>query len=395
MQMAIDVAGFTPAEADQLRRAMGAKRSTERIGRLRARLYEGMAANGITGEAADDLYAKLAAFADYGFPESHSASFAFLVYASSWVKLYYPAAFCAALLNAQPMGFYSPQSLVADARRHGVTVRGPDVNASGSEVCLEPEASPGRQDGEDAPHGSDGRRFAVRLGLAGVRHLGSEPARRIVEEREARGAYTDMADLVRRTGVGTAQVESLATAGAFGCFGLSRRQALWAAGAVAQARPDRLDGMVIGADVTAVAPHLPGMRGAEQAAADLWATGVTPDSYPTQFIRDHLDAMGVVVAARLRDAEPNVRVLVAGVVTHRQRPATAGGTTFLSLEDETGLVNVVCSRGVWVRHRAQTGASAALVVRGRLEKAEGVANVIAERMWALPLAVPPQSRNYR
>jgi error-prone DNA polymerase len=379
MQMAVDVAGFTPAEADQLRRAMGAKRSTERIGRLRARLYAGMAANGITGEAADDLYAKLAAFADYGFPESHSASFAFLVYASAWVKLYYPAAFCAALLNAQPMGFYSPQSIVADARRHGVVVRGPDVNASGSEVRLEP----------------DGQRFAVRLGLAGVRRLGADLARRVVEEREARGAYADMADLVRRTGVTAAQAESLATAGAFGCFGLSRRQALWAAGAVAQARPGSLEGMAVGADTDAVAPHLPGMRAAEQAAADLWATGVTPDCHPTQFIRDRLDAMGVVVAARLGEAEPNRRVLVAGVVTHRQRPATAGGTTFLSLEDETGLVNVVASRGVWARHRAQTAAAAALVVRGRLEKARGVANVIAERMWALGLAVPPQSRDYR
>jgi error-prone DNA polymerase len=377
MQMAIDSAGFSAAEADQLRRAMGSKRSTERIERLRARLYAGMAANGIIGEVADDLYAKLAAFANFGFPESHSVSFAFLVYASSWVKLYYPAAFCAALLNAQPMGFYSPQSLVADARRHGVTVVGPDVNASASGARLE---------------GADPR---VRLGLSGVRHLGKEMAERIVAGREAGGAYSDMADLVRRTGLTTTQVESLATAGAFGCFGLSRREALWAAGAVAQARPDRLDAMVIGADVGRINPFLPGMTGAEEVVADLWATGITPGSYPTQFVRDRLDALGVVVAARLRDIDPPRRVVVAGVVTHRQRPATAGGTTFLNLEDETGLVNVICSRGVWVRHRTVARSAAAMIVRGRLEKADGVVNVIAERLERLPLAVTPRSRDFR
>jgi len=405
MQMAIDVAGFTAAEADQLRRAMGAKRATERIDRLRERFYAGMAANGILGEAADELYTKLAAFANFGFPESHSVSFAFLVYASAWIKLYYPAAFCAALLNAQPMGFYSPQSLVADARRHGVTVHGPDLNASGAEATLQdvPPAATGPAEAGPAA-GADWvadagptaeRHPAVRLGLAGVRLIGAANAEKIVAARAGGGPYRDMADLARRTGLSAAQLEALATAGAFGCLGLARREALWVAGAAAQARPDRLEGTTLGADPGAVAAHLPGMSGAEEIVADLWATGITPGRYPTEFVRDRLDALGVVVAARLAGLATDRRVAVAGVVTHRQRPATAGGTTFLNLEDETGLVNVICSRGVWVRHRAVATSAPALIVRGRLEKADGVVNVIAERIERLPLAVARRSRDFR
>ncbi|MCK9876062.1 error-prone DNA polymerase [Frankia sp. Ag45/Mut15] len=377
MQMAIDIAGFSPAEADELRRAMSARRSARRIEGLRGRLYAGMAASGITGALADDLYAKLSAFANFGFPESHSVSFALLVYASSWVKLYYPAVFCAALLNAQPMGFYSPQSLVADARRHGVEVLRPDLNASAARASLAGE--PPR----------------VRLGLAGVRRVGEALARRIVERRAVDGPYADMADLVRRVGVPVDQLEALATAGAFGCFGLTRREALWAAGAVAQARPDRLDGMVFGADVGAVAPYLPGMTEVEESVADLWATGITTDGYPTRFLRERLAARGVTTAVDLRAVLADRRVLVAGVVTHRQRPATAAGTTFVSLEDETGLVNVICSPGLWTRHRTVARTATALVVRGRVERAQGVVNVIAERMWPLSVSVPPQSRDFR
>jgi error-prone DNA polymerase len=390
MQMAIDIAGCTPAESDQLRRAMGSKRSAERMERLRARLYAGMAANGITGDAADDLYGKLSAFANFGFPESHSVSFAHLVYISSWVKLYYPAAFCVALLNAQPMGFYSPQTLVADARRHGIVVRGPDINASEAAASLEEPEEP-----EEPERGDRIRQPDVRLGLAGVRHLGDEVAEMIVDERRERGPFAGMADLVRRTGLSARRLEALATAGAFECFGLARREALWAAGAVAADRPGRLAGMAIGADPGAVAPFLPGMTAPERTVADLWATGISPDSYPTQHVRAHLDAIGVVSAARLRDAEHDSRVLVAGVVTHRQRPATAGGTTFLNLEDETGLINIICSRGLWVRYRRVARQSGALVVRGRLERVDGVVNVIAERLEPLPLASSTRSRDFR
>jgi error-prone DNA polymerase len=386
MQMAVDVAGFTAAEADQLRQAMGAKRSSERMERLRGRLYEGMAERGITGDVADRIYEKLAAFANFGFPESHSVSFAYLVYASAWLKLHYPAAFLAALLNAQPMGFWSPNTLVADARRHGVVVRGPDVNRSAATATLEPaEEGAGRAATGSAvmPPGA----WAVRLGLGYVRSLGDEVAERIAEGRP----YGSMADLVRRTGVNEGQVEALATAGAFGSLGLERRAALWAAGAVAQARVDRLPGAVVGAE----APRLPGMSPVELGAADLWATGLSGDSHPVQFARQHLDQLGAVAADGLGVVPPGTRVLVGGVVTHRQRPATAGGTTFLNIEDETGLVNVICSRGVWTRYRRVARSAAALLVRGRLERAEGVVNVIADQIRPLPLAAATRSRDFR
>jgi len=375
MQMAVDVAGFTAAEADQLRQAMGAKRSGERMERLKGRLYQGMAERGIAGEVADRIYEKLAAFANFGFPESHSVSFAYLVYASAWLKLHHPAAFLAALLNAQPMGFWSPHTLVADARRHGVVVRGPDVNLSAATATLEPLGE-----------GRAGA-WAVRLGLAYVRTLGEDLAERVAGGRP----YASMTDLVRRTGAGEAQVEALATAGAFGSLGLGRRAALWAAGAVAQARADRLPGVTVGAE----APRLPGMSPVELGAADLWATGLSADSHPVQFARERLDALGAVPADGLAAVAPGARVLVGGMVTHRQRPATAGGTTFLNLEDETGLINVICSKGVWARYRRVGRAAAALLVRGRLERAEGVVNVIADQLQPLPLVASTRSRDFR
>jgi error-prone DNA polymerase len=374
MQMAIDVAGFTAAQSDELRQAMSSKRSTARMERLRGKLYSGMAERGITGAVADEIYEKLTAFAHFGFPESHSISFAYLVYASSWLKLHYPAAFCAALLNAQPMGFYSPQSLVADARRHGVEVRRPDINASAALTTLEPV---------DA--GSGVR--AVRLGLTSVRAI-TDP----LGERIAAGhPYADMTDLVHRIGLSAAQVEALATAGAFDCFGMSRRVALWAAGAAAEGSPDRLAGAVVGTH----APTLPVMSDVEVTVADLWATAITTDGYPTRHVRDRLDELGVLTASALRTAEAGRRVLVGGVVTHWQRPATAGGTTFLNLEDETGMVNVICSRGVWIHYRRVARTAAALLVRGRLEREQGVVNVVAERFERLPLAVRRTSRDFR
>jgi error-prone DNA polymerase len=401
MQMAVDVAGFTAAEADQLRQAMGAKRSVERMERLRDRLYQGMAERGIIGEVADQLFEQLAAFANFGFPESHAVSFAYLVYSSAWLKLHYPAAFLAALLNAQPMGFYSPRTLVADARRHGVVVRGPDLHASAATATLEPlgegeataEGAAGSGSGtqgaagEEGSGGAAGVGVAVRLGLSSVRTIGDELAERIAAGRP----YASMADLVNRIGLSEAQVEALATAGAFGCFGLERREALWAAGAVAQARADRLPGAVVGAE----APQLPGMSPVELSAADLWATGLSTFSHPVEFLRERLDALGVVSSDGLAAIEPGARVLVGGIVTHRQRPATASGTTFLSLEDETGIVNVICSIGVWTRYRRVARAATALLVRGRLERAEGVTNVIAEQIHPLQTGVATRSRDFR
>jgi len=374
MQLAVDCAGFSAAEADQLRRAMGSKRSTERMRRLRGRFYDGMRErHGITGEVADRIYEKLEAFANFGFPESHSLSFASLVFYSSWFKLHHPAAFCAALLRAQPMGFYSPQSLVADARRHGVTVGGPDVNASLAHATLENAG------------------MEVRLGLGSVRHIGDELAELIVEERKANGPFDSLLDLTGRVQLSVPQTEALATAGALGCFGITRREGLWAAGAAATQRPDRLPGVGSSSHI----PSLPGMTELELAAADVWATGISPDSYPTQFLREDLDAIGVVPADQLLAVPDGTRVLVAGAVTHRQRPATAQGVTFINLEDETGMVNILCSPGVWARHRRLAQTASALLIRGQVQNATGAVTVVADRMGKLSMTVGSKSRDFR
>jgi error-prone DNA polymerase len=367
MQMAIDVADFSPAEADQLRQAMSSKRSSERMAALRSRLYAGMASHGIGPDLAAILYDKLAAFANYGFPESHAVSFAFLVYASAWLKYYYPAAFCAALLNAQPMGFYSPQSLVADARRHGVTVLRPDINASRAGASL---PSPD----------------TVRLGLSSVRLISSDLAERIAREQP----HESMAELVSRVPLTTAQLEALATAGVFDGLGLERRGALWAAEAVAQIRADQL-AVVVGDE----APTLPGMDPVEQLVADIWATGISPNRHVVEFVRPHLDRLGAVSAQGLTEVSYGSRVLVGGMVTHRQRPATAGGVTFINLEDETGLINVICSVGVWTRYRRMVRSARALLVRGRLEGAQDVRNVVAQVFSPLPLPTHLPSRDFR
>jgi error-prone DNA polymerase len=300
-------------------------------------------------------------------------SFAYLVYSSSWMKLHYPAAFCAALLNAQPMGFYSPNTLVADARRHGVTVHGPDVNLSDVKATLE----------------GDRNRPAVRLGIEYVRNVGDDLATRIAERRP----YTSMEDLVRRTGATLPAIEALSTAGAFGSLQLDRRQALWGAGAVAETADTKLEGVVCGTE----APQLPPMSAPELTAADLWATGVSPDSHVVQYSRPRLDAIGAVSVAGLARVPSGRRVSVGGVVTHRQRPATANGTIFVNLEDETGMLNVICNSAVWAVYRRVARTSPALLIRGKLERAEGVTNLIAEKIEALSLSTPAatKSRDFR
>ena len=233
---------------------------------------------------------------------------------------------------------------------------------------------------------------AVRLGISSVRGIGDELAERIAAGRP----YADPEDLARRVPLTLPQLEALATSGAFDCFGISRREAIWAAGAVAQMGTDRHGAQRLPGIVTGVtAPALPAMTGDESARADLWSTGVSPDGHPTRFVRAHLAARGVVTATGLADVEPGTRVLVGGVVTHRQRPATAGGTLFVNLEDETGLINVVVSKGCWAAHRRVARSAPAMLVRGRLERSEGVTNVIADRIEALPLTAPTKSRDFR
>jgi error-prone DNA polymerase len=377
MQMAIDVAGFTASQADELRQAMGSKRSHLRMERLRQRLYDGMSQRGVVGPVADEIFEKMQAFSNYGFPESHSVSFAYLVYASSWIKFHEPASFYAALLNAQPMGFWSPHSLVRDARRHGVVVHSPDLNASKAGATLEP------------CHESTGG-FALRLGISSVRGVGGELAKAI----EAARPFVSMEDLVRRVPqLNLSQIETLATAGVYTqCFGASRRDALWSAGAVIQSRPDRLAGVTTGGE----SPRLPGMQPIEESICDLWSTGVSPDGHPTQFVRDQLTKLGVLTAIELPNIESGSRIFVGGVVTHRQRPSTARGVTFISLEDETGLINVIVSQGCWKRFRNVALNASALVIRGRIESVQGVVNIIAEHLSELKINVQGVgSRNFR
>jgi error-prone DNA polymerase len=379
MQMAVDVASFTAAEADQLRRAMGAKRSTAKMERLRERFFTGAAANGVTGELAAQIFEQIRAFSGYGFPEAHSMSFALLVYASAYLKRYHPAAFCAALLRAQPMGFYSPQSLVADARRHGVVVHGPDINSSLAHPTLESD-----------PISIGGR--AVRLGLGSVHRLGDTHAEQIITERGDHGPYQGIGDLGRRVKLTEPQLEALATAGAFTSFGTDRRQALWAAGAAARDRPEHLPGTAPGL----AAPALLGMSKLELAAADVWATGISPDTYPTEFLRSHLDRLGALPTARLSEVEDGTRVLVGGAITHRQRPATAGGITFLNLEDETGMVNVICSRGLFLRTKTVVLNSPALLIRGIVQIGQGVVTVVADKLTPVDLCeLATPSRDFR
>ncbi|HEY5246616.1 MAG TPA: error-prone DNA polymerase, partial [Acidimicrobiales bacterium] len=374
MEIAIAVAGFSPTEADELRQAMSAKRSVQRMERLRHRLFAGMAAKGVSDEVATQVYDALRAFASFGFPESHSIAFAGLVYSTAWMKVHYPAAFTAGLLNAQPMGFWSPQSLVADAKRHGVDVRRPDVQRSRAGAALE-------EDGQ-----------AVRLGLGSVRGLGDDVAERIASGQP----WASMEDLVRRAGVDRAQLEALATAGALRFLDDNptddgRRAQLWRAGAAAQGTPDRLPGVVTGMEV----PALPEPSALEDVADDLWSMGVTPDRTAIELIRPDLKARGVVPAADISAESTARRVTVAGVVTHRQQPESAKGAVFLNLEDETGMVNIIFSKGAWVRWRSVARLSPVLVIRGSLERQHGAVAVVAERVEALALDAVPGSRDFR
>ncbi|MDF2506637.1 MAG: error-prone polymerase [Microbacterium sp.] len=415
IQMATAIGDCTADEADLLRRAMGSKRGLEKIEKVRDKLYAGMARRGLTGDAADRIYAQIQAFSNFGFAESHSLSFALLVYASSWLKLHYPAAFLAGLLRSQPMGFYSAATLTADARRHGVEVRRPDLHVSGATEMLEPldEGTPrrgptGREDCLDDPqpptlrfdreapdesetHRRDGG-SAVRLGLSGIRGIGVPMAEKIVAEREAHGRYRDLHDLVRRTDATAAQLEALATAGAFDCLGLERREAIWLAGAAADDRSRFLPGTTV-----AVQPPLFADQSSyERLSADLWATGVSTDDHPMAHFREALRTRGVLTAADLQGHEVGRRIEVAGLVTHRQRPATASGITFVNLEDESGLVNIVCSAGVWNRYRRVARESPALIIRGILERsAEGVVNVLADGFEDLRTGLTHRSRDFR
>jgi len=360
MRMAIDAAVFTPGQADQLRRAMGHKRSHERMREIYPLLVNGMVANGIDAEAAHHLFGMLEGFADYGFPESHAASFALLAYASAYVKCHHPAIFTAAILNVQPMGFYSTEVLVNDSKRHDVVVKPIEINAS-----------------EYWSHVDNAG--ALRLGFHLVRGLGEAQKERL-EAALRGGAFADIVDFTRRTQLEKEALENLAVAGAFNPWFATRRQAMWGLRALdereARGELGRLMDVV---EPTATFAPLPAKT---ETAFDLWSTGVTSKGQAIEHFRPALDAQHVLTATALRDA-PNNRICRAGgMVITRQRPGTAKGFVFLTLEDETGLVNVIVRPDVYERYRRTIRSCATLVVEGRLQKESGCVDLLALRVWA-------------
>jgi error-prone DNA polymerase len=366
--MAMVVAGFTGGEAEELRRAMGFKRSQKRMLDIEGRLREGMRQRGITGQAADDVVRSIVSFALYGFPESHAASFALLAYASAYLRAYHCAAFTCALLNNQPMGFYHPMTLVKDAQRHGVSFRTVDVTKSAWDCVLE---------GDDD---------AVRLGLRYVAGLRSEAGKRI----EAEGSRcASLQELVDRCSLRKDELRSLAEVGALNAFGLTRRSALWQVEQAARPRGPLLRD----ADPSTGPSPLAEMTLPERMQSDLRGTGVTVGPHPMVLYRPDLRARGVWRAADIARAGNGRRVTVAGAVICRQRPGTAKGFLFLTLEDETGLVNVIVRPDLFeARHGVIVG-SGVLEIDGVMQAEEGL-TVRALEVRALGAALTP-SRDFQ
>jgi error-prone DNA polymerase len=399
MELARVCAGFDGNQSDRLRQAMTHKRSEQAMDRLKEEVFSGMAANGVVGAAAAEIWEKLQGFAQFGFPESHSVSFAYIVYMSAWLKYHWPAETLAGLLNAQPMGFYSPNSLVQDARRHGVETLEPCINRSFHDCTI--EAWGANPDEILSYYGASWRRgrgpvegplrpaVAVRLGLRYVRNLGAKEIDRIEAARQLGGRFQSPEDLAFRTGLSIDALEGLAAGGALADLGVDRREGLWAAGALAEIDPGRLP-LSPGVE----APGLTEMTEEERHRADLWATGVS-NNHPIQFIRDQLAEAGCLTVMEALEIRRNgVPAEVGGVVTHRQRPGTAAGVTFFNLEDETGLLNVVVLPEVWEQNRLVARRHPALVIGGRLEYRDGVTNLVAQRFRPLGVSAL-KSRDFR
>jgi error-prone DNA polymerase len=365
LQVAMEFAGFTPGQAEGFRRAMSRKRSQEAMAAMKDQFIAGaIAKHRVSPAKAEEVFAKLAGFASYGFPKAHATAFALLAYQSCWLKHYHPAEFTCALLNNQPMGFYPPHVLVNDAKRHRLRILTPDVNLSGVRCGLD---------------GGNG----IRIGLGYVKELGAEAAQRIVLEREANGAYRSLADLVRRVPLPTAAVENLIAVGAVDRFGLGRREALWQLGlfvpstrfgtkqTTANGRQLPL-ALPVGQDTVELRP----MGAWEQMAADYDVLGLSPRYHPLGLLRprlpDHL-----VTTADLERLPDGTTIQIAGLTVCRQRPGTAKGITFLLLEDERGLVNVIVYPRLYEERRTIVRGEPFMVVTGRLQKQQDTINVIA------------------
>ena len=359
MRMAIEAGGFTPGEADVLRRAMGHKRSHERMQAIYPKLVDGMVANGIDRAAAEQLFHMLEGFADYGFPESHAASFALLAYASAYVKCHHPAIFAAAILNVQPMGFYSTEVLVNDARRHRVVVMPVEVNASEYWSHVEVDG-------------------ALRLGFHLVRGLGSAQKERL-EAALADGPFVDLLAFAQRTRLEKEAIENLAVAGAFAPWYGSRREAMWALRALDEREARGELGKLM--DVEEPVVRFRALVPKVEAAFDLWSTGVTAKGQVVAHFRAKLDEQRVIPAHRLEEMPNHLVCRVGGLVITRQRPGTAKGFVFLTLEDETGLVNVIVRPDIYERYRRVIRMSNMLVIEGVLQSEQGTIDLLARSVW--------------
>jgi error-prone DNA polymerase len=375
------------------------KRSDEAMAELRDEVFAGMERNGVTGAAAAEIWEKLQGFASFGFPESHSVSFAYIVYAASWLRFHWPAEFLMGLLNAQPMGFYTPNTLVQDAIHHGVLILPPDVNHSEFDCTIEHvQAAPDDiaeylgmkwRRGRGAIDDPIRAAVAVRIGLRYVRNLGDAEITRIEAARRVGGPFVTPEDLGQRTGLPLDALEGLAASGALQSLELGRRQGIWAAGALAELGPDRL-ALAPGTRP----PELAQMDRYEQVQADLWSTSIAV-THPVSFIREALNESGCMTIKEALDLRKHgTRARVGGLVTHRQRPGTANGVRFLNLEDETGLLNVVVLPPVWDANYEIARKSIGMVIEGVLEYRDGVTNLVSHRFEDWPV-LPVKSRDFR
>jgi len=403
MRLAVVAAGFTPGEADQLRRAMGAWRRPGVIDEFHRKLVDGMIARGLSQAFAEQVFGQIRGFGEYGFPESHATSFALLVYVSAWLKRHHPAAFTAALLGSQPMGFYAPAQLVRDARAHGVRVLPVDVNASSWHAGV--AAGDARRRG--AGGGCDGGfrpapqrqpairpAQAVRLGLEQVHGLGEAAGRRIEQARRD-GPFRLPQELARRARLDRESLLHLARAGALESLGLDRRRAVWEAMRCAD-EPGRMPLLESQADEDdAEDPMLPALTAQEEVIADYRTGGMSLSAHPIQFERERLAAAGAITAAAAGAAPEGRRVRLAGIVLTRQRPATASGMIFLTIEDETGQANVVVRPAVWEAAEPSARRAAVIVVQGRIQRRGVVVHVVATSLETVSLpALPRMSRDF-
>jgi error-prone DNA polymerase len=365
MRLAVVGAGFTPGEADQLRRAMAAWRRPGVIDKFREKLINGFVSHGISAEMGDRVFHQIRGFGEYGFPESHAASFALLVYVSAWLKRYYPAAFTTALLNSLPMGFYAPAQLIRDARSHGVKVLPVDVNASAWECTLEP---------------CDGS-LAIRLGFLLIQGMSEKEALRITSARASAGTFRSMDDLARRADLSRRELARLSSADACRSLWLDRRQALW------NALPVREEMPLFAQAEEDDQPPLPSMDPWEEVVADYHAVGLSLREHPISFLREDLSRLGVLAARELGQAKDRSFVKVAGLILMRQQPGTAKGIRFVTLEDETGVANLVIRPNVWDRCRQVAVRASALLASGTLERQGLVIHVVVSHLEDVSAAV--------